>query len=42
MSRAARLLELLQLLRQHRRPVSGAALAAELGISLRSVYRDIA
>lgn len=42
MSRAARLLELLQLLRQHRRPVSGAALAAELGISLRSLYRDIA
>ena len=42
MSRAARLLDLLQLLRQHRRPVSGAALAAELGISLRSLYRDIA
>lgn len=42
MSRAARLLDLLQLLRQHRRPVSGAVLAAELGISLRSLYRDIA
>ena len=42
MSRAARLLDLLQLLRQHRRPVSGAALASALGISLRSLYRDIA
>jgi len=42
LSRAARLLDLLQLLRQHRRPVSGAVLAAELGISLRSLYRDIA
>lgn len=42
MSRAERLLELLQLLRRHRYPVAGAALAAELGISLRSLYRDIA
>ncbi|WP_119152968.1 helix-turn-helix transcriptional regulator [Caldimonas tepidiphila] len=42
MSRAERLLELVQLLRRHRRPVSGAALAAELGISLRTLYRDIA
>ncbi len=42
MSRAARLLDLLQRLRQHRRPVAGAALAAELGISLRTLYRDIA
>jgi predicted DNA-binding transcriptional regulator YafY len=41
MSRASRLLDLLQLLRRHRRPVSGQALAAELGISLRSLYRDI-
>lgn len=42
MSRAERLLSLIQLLRHHRRPVSGQALAAELGISLRTLYRDIA
>ncbi|MBS0358507.1 MAG: YafY family transcriptional regulator [Proteobacteria bacterium] len=42
MSRAQRLLELIQLLRQHRYPVSGKALAEKLGISLRSLYRDIA
>jgi predicted DNA-binding transcriptional regulator YafY len=42
MSRAERLLSLIQLLRRHRRPVSGAALSAELGISLRTLYRDIA
>ncbi|AHF89983.1 DNA-binding protein [Opitutaceae bacterium TAV5] len=42
MSRASRLLELLQVLRRHRQPVSGAALSAELGISLRTLYRDIA
>lgn len=41
MSRAERLLALLQLLRRHRRPVSGATLAGELGISLRTLYRDI-
>jgi predicted DNA-binding transcriptional regulator YafY len=42
MSRAERLLELIQVLRRHRRPVSGALLARELGISLRTLYRDIA
>jgi biotin operon repressor len=42
MSRTERLLDLLQLLRRHRSPVSGAALASELGVSLRSLYRDIA
>jgi predicted DNA-binding transcriptional regulator YafY len=42
MSRAERLLELMQVLRRHRRPVSGALLARELGISLRTLYRDIA
>jgi len=42
MSRAERLLSLLQLLRRHRRPVSGSSLAHELGISLRTLYRDIA
>ena len=42
MSRTARLFELMQLLRRHRRPVSGAAIAAELGVSARTLYRDIA
>jgi len=40
-SRAQRLLDLIQLLRRHRFPVSGAALAQELGVSLRTLYRDI-
>lgn len=42
MSRTERLLDLLQLLRRHQRPVAGAAIATELGISLRTLYRDIA
>ena len=42
MSRAQRLLDLLQLLRRHRRPVRGQVLAEAMGISLRSLYRDIA
>lgn len=42
MSRAERLLDLIQVLRRHRRPVSGRALAEELGVSLRTLYRDIA
>src|SRR3954465_10309015 len=41
MSRSERLLDLVQVLRRHRRPVSGQALADELGVSLRTVYRDI-
>ena len=41
MSRTTRLFDLLQILRRHRRPVSGGALASELGVSLRTVYRDI-
>jgi predicted DNA-binding transcriptional regulator YafY len=41
MSRSERLLDLIQILRRHRRPVSGAELARELAISLRTVYRDI-
>jgi predicted DNA-binding transcriptional regulator YafY len=41
MSRSERLLDLIQVLRRHRRPVSGQALADELGVSLRTVYRDI-
>ena len=42
MSRTARLLDLLQILRRHRHPVAGQVLADELGVSLRTVYRDIA
>ena len=42
MSRAERLLQLMQVLRRHRTPASGAALAQELGVSLRTLYRDIA
>jgi predicted DNA-binding transcriptional regulator YafY len=42
MSRTTRLFDLLQLLRRHRRPVSGATLAGEIGVSLRTLYRDIA
>ena len=41
MSRSERLLDLIQALRRHRRPVSGASLAEELDVSLRTVYRDI-
>ena len=41
MSRAQRLLDLIQVLRRHRRAVAGAVLAAELGVSLRTLYRDI-
>ena len=42
MSRAERLLALMQHLHRHRRPVAGAVLARELEISLRTLYRDIA
>jgi predicted DNA-binding transcriptional regulator YafY len=41
MVRSQRLLELIQVLRRHRQPVSGQALADELGVSLRTVYRDV-
>ncbi|CFR08448.1 YafY family transcriptional regulator [Yersinia massiliensis] len=41
MSRVQRLLDLMQILRSHRFPVTGAHLASELGISLRTLYRDI-
>jgi predicted DNA-binding transcriptional regulator YafY len=40
-SRAERLLDLIQILRRHRHPVSGHALAKELGVSIRTLYRDI-
>ena len=41
MSRAARLLELVQTLRRHRAPVAAHTLAQELDVSVRSIYRDI-
>lgn len=40
-TRAERLLNLLQILYQHRYPVSGHWLARELSISLRTLYRDV-
>ncbi|GAA0902712.1 YafY family protein [Rothia nasimurium] len=42
MSRSERLLDLLQVLRRRKRPISGQKLAADMGISLRTLYRDIA
>ncbi|CAD6517144.1 helix-turn-helix transcriptional regulator [Paraburkholderia metrosideri] len=42
MSRSERLLQLLQVLRRYRRPVRGQVLAEELGVSIRTLYRDIA
>ncbi len=42
MSRAQRLLELIQVLRRYRQPVSGRTLADAIGVSLRTLYRDIA
>ena len=41
MSRTERLFDLIQLLRRHRLPVSGKNLSEELGVSLRTLYRDI-
>jgi predicted DNA-binding transcriptional regulator YafY len=42
MRRADRLLRLIQILRRHRRPVTGDVMARELEVSLRTIYRDIA
>ncbi len=42
MSRSERLINLIQELRQHRYPVSGQTLADATGVSLRTLYRDIA
>ena len=42
MRRAERLLRLIQVLRRHRRPVTAEAIAAELEVSVRTVYRDVA
>ncbi len=41
MSRTARLLQLVQVMRRQRRPVAARTLAAELGTSIRTIYRDI-
>jgi len=42
MTRSERLLSLLETLRRYHHPVSGALLAQEVGISVRTLYRDIA
>jgi predicted DNA-binding transcriptional regulator YafY len=42
MRRADRLFQLIQILRRSRHPVTASALAAELEVSKRSVYRDVA
>lgn len=42
MSRSARLLQLIDRLRRARRPLTGPVLAQQLGVSLRTIYRDIA
>jgi predicted DNA-binding transcriptional regulator YafY len=42
LSRATRLLDLIQALRRRRHAVPASVLASELGVSLRTVYRDIA
>jgi predicted DNA-binding transcriptional regulator YafY len=42
LSRTQRLFDLIQTLRRYRYPVSGKRLAEELGVSLRTIYRDIA
>ena len=42
MSRSARLFEIIQLLRNSKRPILARDIAAALEISIRTVYRDIA
>lgn len=41
MSKSDRLLQLLQILRSYKQPVVGQKLAERLGVSLRTLYRDI-
>jgi predicted DNA-binding transcriptional regulator YafY len=41
MNRTERLFALMDVLRRHRRPVTAARLADELGVSLRTIYRDV-
>jgi predicted DNA-binding transcriptional regulator YafY len=40
-SRSARLFSLLDALRRRRRPVTAAVLAGELGVTVRTIYRDV-
>jgi predicted DNA-binding transcriptional regulator YafY len=42
MRRTERLFQIIQILRRKRKPVAGRELAEELGVSLRSLYRDMA
>ena len=42
MSKSNRLFDLMQMLRRHSGPVPGTDLAREAGVSLRTIYRDIA
>lgn len=42
MRRTERLFQIIQVLRRHRRPVTGRELAGELEVSLRTLYRDMA
>lgn len=42
MRRADRLFQIIQVLRRSRRPITAEAVGAELGVSTRSIYRDIA
>src|SRR5258706_15895526 len=42
MRKAARLFEIIQILRIARRPVTAAAIAQRLEVTVRSIYRDIA
>jgi predicted DNA-binding transcriptional regulator YafY len=42
MRRAERLLQIIQIFRRHRRPITAESVAAELEVSVRTVYRDIA
>jgi len=41
MGRTQRLLTLMDALRRHRRPVTASALASELSVSIRTIYRDV-
>ena len=41
MRRADRLLQIIQIVRRERRPVTAARLAGELEVSIRTVYRDM-
>jgi predicted DNA-binding transcriptional regulator YafY len=41
MNRTERLFALMDALRRHRRPMTAASLADELGVSLRTIYRDV-